>query len=205
MPKTEINYYNTIIYRIICKDLDVSDAYIGHTTNFIKRKNQHKAYCIYNTTGRKTDLKIYKTIKDNGGWDNWDMIEIEKYPCIDANEARARERYWYEQHNSTLNVQKPNRSRDEYKIENKEKIKEANREYFQNNKQQIYEHRKVKREENKNEHNAKQKEYRQLNKDVINERKKEVITCICGCVCSKNSLARHKTRKQHLKFLETIN
>ena len=35
-------------------------------------------------------------IRKNGGWENWCMIEIEKYPCNDKNEAKARERYWLE-------------------------------------------------------------------------------------------------------------
>ena len=35
-------------------------------------------------------------IRENEGWNNWSMIEIEKYPCNDKNEACARERYWYE-------------------------------------------------------------------------------------------------------------
>ena len=30
-------------------------------------------------------------IRENGDWNNWSMIEIEKYPCNDDNEARARE------------------------------------------------------------------------------------------------------------------
>ena len=203
MPKAEVNYNNTIIYKIVCKDLSISDTYIGHTTNFTKRKAHHKSYCVYEMNTRNKNLKIYTTIKDNGGWDNWDMIEIEKYSCNDANEARARERYWYEQHNSSLNTQKPNRTRKEYKIENKDQIKEASREYFQNNKVKIYEHRKLKREENKETHNAKQREYQQTHKDVINEKKREKITCICGCICSRNSLSRHEKRKQHLEFIKT--
>ena len=40
MPKDIINYSSTIIYKIVCKDLNVKDIYIGHTTNFIKRKAQ---------------------------------------------------------------------------------------------------------------------------------------------------------------------
>jgi hypothetical protein len=138
MPKVEVSYNNTVIYKIVCKDLDISDTYVGHTTNFIKRKHQHKDGCSYEFKSKKQNLLIYESIKNNGGWDNWDMIEIEKYPCNDANEARARERYWYERHQSTLNTQKPNRTKKEYKIENKEKIKKANQDYFLENKKEIY-------------------------------------------------------------------
>ena len=40
---------------------------------------------------------------------------IEKYPCNDLNEARARERYWYEILTPNLNMCNPCRSQKEYK------------------------------------------------------------------------------------------
>ena len=55
MPKNEIDYSNTIIYSISCKDKTISDVYVGHTTNLIKRKCQHKV--SYNNLNNK--LKIY--------------------------------------------------------------------------------------------------------------------------------------------------
>ena len=42
------------------------------------------------------------------------MIEIEKYNCNDGNEAKARERYWYEQLEATLNQCYPARGGREY-------------------------------------------------------------------------------------------
>jgi len=43
MPKVPTDYSKTIIYKIVCNDLNVNECYIGHTTNFIKRKGQHKS------------------------------------------------------------------------------------------------------------------------------------------------------------------
>jgi len=34
MPKTEIDYSSTIIYKLVCNDLNITDNYVGHTTNF---------------------------------------------------------------------------------------------------------------------------------------------------------------------------
>ena len=51
MPKDIIDYSNTIINKITCNDETVSDMYIGHTTNFTKRKYQHKTLCN-NGSGR---------------------------------------------------------------------------------------------------------------------------------------------------------
>lgn len=59
----------------------------------------------FHSNVKNKDSKLYNTIRTNGGWDNWDMIEIEKCPCNDANEAHGRERYYIEQLNATLNTQ----------------------------------------------------------------------------------------------------
>lgn len=103
MPKDIIDYSNTIIYKIFCNDTDVKDTYIGHTTNFIKRKYQHK---ILSSSSSKK-LKIYDVIRKNGGWDNWNMIEIAKYNCQDATEARIREQEHYDLLKPSLNSVKP--------------------------------------------------------------------------------------------------
>jgi len=102
MPKEFIDYSNTIIYKICCNDTNITDIYVGHTTNFIKRKYQHKVLC-----NSSSKLKIYDTIRKNGGWDNWNMIEIAKYSCQDATEARIREQEHYEQLKPSLNSVNP--------------------------------------------------------------------------------------------------
>ena len=103
MPKEFIDYSNTIIYKIYCKDINVTDVYVGHTTNFTKRKYQHKI----STNNITNKGKIYNIIRNNGGWDNWDMIEIAKYNCKDATEARIKEQEHYALLNSSLNSNPP--------------------------------------------------------------------------------------------------
>ena len=125
MPKVPVNYSNTIMYKIVCKDLNVKELYVGHTVNFRSRKNKHASDCAYEMS-KNYDLKIYKYIRENGGWSNWEMIEIEKYNCNDGNEARARERYWFEELQAKLNMTYPQRNMQEYnktcKQQNPEKI-----------------------------------------------------------------------------------
>jgi hypothetical protein len=41
-------------------------------------------------------LKIYDVIRQNGGWNNWSMVEIAKYCCQDVTEARIKEQEHYE-------------------------------------------------------------------------------------------------------------
>ena len=45
MPKNNINYSNTIIYKIVCIDLNIKDLYIGSTTDSYNRKSNHKSKC----------------------------------------------------------------------------------------------------------------------------------------------------------------
>jgi hypothetical protein len=106
MPKLPTDYSKTQIYKIVCKDTAITSQYIGHTTLWRCRKSNHKRACNI-PENKDYNALIYKTIRDNGGWDNWEMIEIEKYPCADANEARARERYWTEQLTGGLNRNRP--------------------------------------------------------------------------------------------------
>ena len=102
MPKDIIDYSNTIIYKIYCKDQNICDVYVGHTTNFTKRKYHHKSCC--NNSNNK--FQIYEIIKKNGGWDNWDMTEIAKYNCKDITEVRIKQQEHFELLQSNLNTDK---------------------------------------------------------------------------------------------------
>ena len=115
MPRLKTDYSKTVIYKIVCNDLDVKDHYVGSTTDFIKRKSRHKTNCN-NENNKYYNLKVYKTIREHGGWSNWSMVVIEKFPCEDGNEARTRERFWFEVLDAKLNVRFPKRSDKEYSV-----------------------------------------------------------------------------------------
>lgn len=110
MPKQNIDYSNTVIYKIYCRDSSVKDVYVGHTTNLEYRKYSHKIAC--NNFNNK--LKIYEVIRSNGGWDNWDMVEIAKYCCKNLTEARIKENLHYEELQSSLNSIPPHVDRTKY-------------------------------------------------------------------------------------------
>lgn len=136
MPRLPINYDNTLIYKIVCKDINVNSCYVGHTTKFTTRKNEHK-YACNTQTSKKYNIYVYSVIRDNGGWENWSMIEIEKFPCKDKLEAEKRERYWIEILKAELNKIVPSRTTKEYYIDNKEAIKKQNKEYKERNRELI--------------------------------------------------------------------
>lgn len=97
MPKEEIDYSNTIIYTIRCKNPDVKDLYLGYTTNLIQRKYSHKLR--YKTN--KTKNNFYSIISKNGGWNNWNITEIAKYNCNDNTEAKMKRNLHIEEHKNT--------------------------------------------------------------------------------------------------------
>ena len=57
MPKTDIDYSNTIIYKITCTNPEIKDVYVGHTTNFVQRKHCHKQGCN-NTKSSNYNCKL---------------------------------------------------------------------------------------------------------------------------------------------------
>jgi len=217
MPKKPIDYSKTIIYKLVCKDLSVNDLYVGHTTNWKQRKKRHKSNCN-NTLFEGYNYKIYKTIRENGNWDNWEMIEIEKYPCNDEREARARERFQYEQLHASMNTVRPLRTEDE----EKEYIKEYNKKYYHNNKEVLSQKNKEYRKNNKEKLKKKRKEYNEKNIERIREydrnrpnkeerNKKNNIqrgkkyTCSCGSEIRKDSKARHERTPKHQQYIESLN
>jgi hypothetical protein len=106
MPKTEIDYSNTIIYKITCKNQTVTDLYVGHTTNFVQRKHAHKQSCI-NSKSTNHNCKLYEVIRANGGWANWQMEIINFFNCADHYEARKKEQEYFIELNATLNSIEP--------------------------------------------------------------------------------------------------
>ena len=191
MPKNNINYSNTIIYKIVCNDLNIKDLYIGSTTDFYNRKSNHKSNC--NSENCKNyNFNVYKFIRSTGGWDNWSMIEIEKYPCNDSLEVRARERFWCEQLNATLNSNKPYITESE--------IKEYFTEYFKNNKEYLTEYQNKYYQNNKNYFTGYNAEYRFINKDKLYQKQ----DCICGSkfiYCNKHN---HLKSNKHLDFINKM-
>lgn len=98
------NYSNLTLYKIECKDLSITNAvYVGGTVNFAKRKARHRDNCIH-PANEKHHLKVYRRIREFGGWDNFTMTAIETYPCATSALARARERFYHKTLNSTLNT-----------------------------------------------------------------------------------------------------
>ena len=72
-----VNYNKSTIYKLCCKDTEITDEYVGSTTNFSRRKSGHKKV-VHSASHKDGNLKVYLCIREYGGWINWDMVEIEK-------------------------------------------------------------------------------------------------------------------------------
>lgn len=181
MTKKLIDYTKTIFYKIVCNDLNIKDCYIGHTTQFIKRKSAHKYRCI-DENNKKYNIYLYEFIRNNGGWDNWDMIMIEEIKCENVLDAKRQERKFIEEYQASLNKQTPSKTYKEWCDENKDKLKQYKKTWYENNKdkqeykdkQKINKKKYINQDEYKIKENERQKEYRKINKDKINTREREL-------------------------------
>jgi hypothetical protein len=185
MPRTPINYNNTIIYKIVCNDINIKDIYVGATTDTIRRKQNHKHTCN-NENSKEYNRKIYQTIRANNGFDNWTMLEVEKYPCSNKAESDIRERYWLETLNANMNSQIPNRSIQEYYVEHKEQITQYNKEYQVINKEKVSQYKKV---------------YYEEHKDEIKKRNNEKCNCCCGGKYTVANKIYHTKSQKHLLYV----
>ena len=174
MPRVPIDYSKIIIYRIVCKDPTIKDCYVGSTTDFKSRKKNHKSSCNCDNRGdRVYNYNIYQFIRNNGGWDNWNMVEVEKYNAIDKLDADKRERYWLEFYQATLNKNIPSRTRKEYNETFKEDNNEYCKIYYEEHKDERLEYIKKYYEEHRNERKVYKKQYYEENKDELNRKARE--------------------------------
>ena len=74
MPKKTVDYSKCCIYKIEHIE-KVNLMYVGHTTNFTQRKSFHKHDC---NRHKRSPPKVYKMMRENGGWEMFRIVEIEK-------------------------------------------------------------------------------------------------------------------------------
>ena len=107
------------IYGIFCLDEEIKDCYIGSTRLFSRRKFQHKNQ--FDNPNRPTyKYKVYRFIRENGGFDNFEIKKLHSFYPENQIELRQTEREYIEKYNGTLNTQLPNRSPEEYRNDRKE-------------------------------------------------------------------------------------
>ena len=190
MSQTKIDYSKSMIYKLCCKNSNITDIYIGSTTNFKMRKYQHKNGCI-NENNKDYNNYKYQFIRDNGGFENFDMILIEKVNVDNKRDLEKIERKYIDELKPSLNTINPYTSEkekkeysknwretnQEYYKEYSKNWRETNQEYYkkycENNKDKIKENKKIYCENNKDKIKENKKAYYENNKTEINEEKKK--------------------------------
>ena len=170
--------YTYQIYKISSDYCD--KFYIGSTRDFTSRKSKHKTRCN-NPTDKAHNTKVYRTIRENGGWENFRMTCIEIMENTTKLEAEIREEQLRMELKALLNSKKATCggiTRQEYKkqhcAENRDHIKEYS------------------------------KQYREENREQINAHKREKFDCICGGKYSNAHKIRHSKSIKHQKYLDTL-
>lgn len=80
-------------YKIYCKDENITECYIGSTSNYKSRIRGHGVNCN-NKNGKSYNSKVYCFIRENGGVDNWEFKILNEVEFFDK-ELRLRQEQIY--------------------------------------------------------------------------------------------------------------
>jgi len=143
-------------------------VYYGHTCVALSQR-----FAIHRAPSNKCRSKL---IIDKG---DAVIMLVENFPCTCDDEASAREKY-YIINNVCVNKNIPTRTREEYRQDNLEIIKEKMKIYQATNKDKMKTYIKKYHE----------KYYAEFHK------------CECGSKYTLNNICHHKQTKKHIKFMQ---
>jgi hypothetical protein len=174
MPRKAANYQNGIQYKIVCNDPSITDCYNGSCCSLKDRKKGHKVKSL-NPNCKEYNFKVYRFIRENGGWNNWTFIQLEVFPCNSKQELVAREREIFDVLKPTLNTRSPTLD--------VVKKKHTKAKYANEHKVEIADY---------------QKQYQDEHKVEIAAKAKKKVKCVCGCEVRKDRLNKHMKTAKHM-------
>jgi len=116
-------YEKACLYIIECIDATNNNCYVGSSVDFKNRMNTH--HHDYKT---KPNSPLYTCIRDNGGWANWIVNQIDK-PCHSLSELRQHEQDLKNKLKPSLNVNEAKYQ----SFDGEEFIPNPNASYLENN------------------------------------------------------------------------
>ena len=209
MPKAA-DYSKCQIYKIVCKDPKIKDCYVGNTCNWIKRKSKHKQ-SVNCENDKGYNYKKGIIIRENGGWNNWEMVLIENFPCENDLQARSKEREWLEKLGATMNGQNPIATKEDIKIqykkyyeEHREEVKAKSTKYYAEHREELNakatkyyaEHREEKKVSLAKYYEEHCEEVKAKNR----ERSSKKMTCPCGIEHRVGEKSRHIKTAKHIAW-----
>ena len=185
MPKKTVNDYT--FYKIINVNCDVDLCYVGSSVDMKGRVRRHKSNCN-NVNSSCYNLKVYKTIRENGGWGEFKIIEIGYAKQLTLTEAHVIEEKYRVELCAELNTKRCHITEEQRKdrVVNKELNRKNSR---------------IRHQKNRDENNEKSMLYRQNNKDELRVKARTKITCECGCVISHEHATRHRRTQNHIDLM----
>jgi len=190
-------------------------VYVGSTKNFKVRKKDHKCQ------SQTSNIKVYQMIREHGGWEQFDMIELNQVECtqLEAREEEDRVRIELNARMNTLSavldIENRNKKIQEYHQSHREEIKQRHQKNYQEHReeriQQSKEYRQEHHEERKQKdrqyyqahrekYNQQSKEYQQSHREQIKQKKQEPYTCGCGSQITQTCKARHLRSQKHIEW-----
>jgi hypothetical protein len=117
------------VYTIRSYDETITDFYVGRCTNYSTRHEYHKQ----NSMNEEKTEKLYRFIREHGGWFSFRMQVIEERMCATNKEAQDFENEVFDRLKPTLNSIRPKKDKAEekkfdveysraYRMEKKEEI-----------------------------------------------------------------------------------
>ena len=194
------NFAKSVIYHI--RHMESNEVvYVGSTTNFSQRKGKHKYDCN-NEEGKHFTYPIYCHIRDNGGFNCFEVIPIKSLKLENKTELLIAEQEEIDKHRTLVNSRKAHMTIED----RKEYDKQYDKQYYQEHKEVIAEKKKQYREENKEKIKQQEKLYYQENKEIIKEkqqqRQKQTVKCpICNSISLRRQLKRHQRSKKCQEYL----
>jgi len=179
-------------------------VYVGSTTKFSQRKTAHKHDCN-NKEGKHFTIPIYCHIRDNGGFNCFEVIPIQSLKLENKTQLLIAEQVEIDKHRNLVNRQKAHMTiedRKEYDKQYREEHKEDSKEYHKQYRQEHKENIKEKQKQYVQEHKEDIKQYKKLyweeHKETIDER----VKCpICNSTSLRRQLKRHQRTKKCQQYL----
>jgi hypothetical protein len=178
------------VYKLVCKDENIKDIYIGSSINLDSRLQKHK-FNTLNENSSKYHLNVYNKIRENGSWYNWKCEVLDKLQNPTRSQLIQLERMYYEENIdiATLNTVYCGRSKKEtnnawskknpdywkkYRLNNIEAFKEYNDKYYNENKERLAIYYST------------------------------IIPCECGTSIRRGGLCKHKKTSKHINLMKNL-
>lgn len=108
------NYNESRVYKIWCNLSGIDEIYVGSSVNFVARCLLHRSDCN-NINSPRYDNKLYNYIRNNGGFENFNIHVLEIFPCKNYIELHQREQKWIDELKPTLNNNKSYQTNEDFK------------------------------------------------------------------------------------------